>query len=542
MDVSDHNNNGQPQSAEPSPAPKRRRTSGAPSSRGVANLTPEQLARKRANDREAQRAIRERTKNEIETLKNRIKELESQQHIHELHNALRQKDLVQAENEDIRRRLATVLSIIQPILGNHGLNELAAAAERSPMQLPGARTPQPVPISDQRAFHTSIPAVATSAPPAQGPSSSPSSQTSNSRNWPFPGAPPTSNVRGWNQQQPPFEQPRSNIHPDLEFAQGSDERLGVGFLVQNRPQLGLGIDKQDLSSGWDFNPQDRAIEVCTFFPRTLHATCPLDNVLIDFLRDSNSQVAQGMPLKTVAGPPYPNFTALMYPERAIQSHPLSRVFIDILGTFPGLTGLPEKVALFYIMFLYMRWHIDSNEENYERLPDWMTPRLSQTFVPHSMWQDYVPWPRLRDRLISLQSGQHINFDNFFIPFTTSLSLNWPYDPLDVLIPAPSGGGVNSSSAAGGPSINTTASGIPVDPATEASPLSSRPEAAATESGELKTAAEETSGNGGDNASHQEYMLNPAFEAHLRNLENWTLDPSFESTFPELAGYVKIKGD
>lgn len=259
------------------------------------------------------------------------------------------------------------------------------------MQLPGARTPQPVPISDQRAFHTSIPAVATSAPPAQGPSSSPSSQTSNSRNWPFPGAPPTSNVRGWNQQQPPFEQPRSNIHPDLEFAQGSDERLGVGFLVQNRPQLGLGVDKQDLSSGWDFNPQDRAIEVCTFFPRTLHATCPLDNVLIDFLRDSNSQVAQGMPLKTVAGPPYPNFTALMYPERAIQSHPLSRVFIDILGTFPGLTGLPEKVALFYIMFLYMRWHIDSNEENYERLPDWMTPRLSQTFVPHSMWQDYVPW-------------------------------------------------------------------------------------------------------------------------------------------------------
>ena len=32
------------------------------SSRGVANLTPEQLAKKRANDREAQRAIRERTK------------------------------------------------------------------------------------------------------------------------------------------------------------------------------------------------------------------------------------------------------------------------------------------------------------------------------------------------------------------------------------------------------------------------------------------------------------------------------------------------
>ncbi|KAK8163777.1 hypothetical protein IWX90DRAFT_239204 [Phyllosticta citrichinensis] len=546
MDVSDHSNNGQPQTAEPSPAPKRRRTSGAPSSRGVANLTPEQLARKRANDREAQRAIRERTKNEIENLKNRIKELESQQHINDLHNALRQKDLIQSENEDIRRRLATVMSIIQPILGNHGLNELAAAAERSPMQLPGTRTPQPIPIPDQRAFHPSVPTVPGPGPSTQGPSSSPSSQTSNGRNWPFPGAPRTSNVRAWTQQQPPYEQPRSNIHPDLEFAQSSDERLGVGFLVESRPKLSLGVQKENLSSGWDFNPEDRALEVCTFFPRTLHATCPLDNVLIDFLRDGNNQVAQGLPLKSVAGPPYPNFTALIHPERTAQSHPLSRVFTDILGTFPDLAGLPEKVAVLYIMFLYMRWHIESTEENYERLPDWLTPRPSQIFVPHPMWQDYVPWPRLRDRLISLQSNPHINpaLDNFFIPYTASLSLNWPYDPRDVLIPAPSGSGSNGNSAAG-LSVNTTASGIPVDPATEASPQpSSRPDAVSADGG-LKGAAEQQPGGDGapeGAASHQEYVLNPAFEAHLRNLENWTLTPAFESAFPSLAGYVKIKAD
>jgi hypothetical protein len=44
----------------------------------VSTLTPAQLARKRANDREAQRAIRARTKEHIENLEREIDELRSQ--------------------------------------------------------------------------------------------------------------------------------------------------------------------------------------------------------------------------------------------------------------------------------------------------------------------------------------------------------------------------------------------------------------------------------------------------------------------------------
>ena len=99
---------------------KRRRTTGSTTSRGVANLTPDQLAKKRANDREAQRAIRERTKNQIENLERRIRELTSQQPYQELQHVLRQKELVEAENADIKKRLASVLSLIEPILGQHG--------------------------------------------------------------------------------------------------------------------------------------------------------------------------------------------------------------------------------------------------------------------------------------------------------------------------------------------------------------------------------------------------------------------------------------
>jgi sirohydrochlorin ferrochelatase len=86
------------------------------SSRGVANLTPEQLERKRANDREAQRAIRERTKQQIERLNERIKDLESSQPYRDLQAVIAQKDAVQQENDDIKRQLASFMATFQRYL------------------------------------------------------------------------------------------------------------------------------------------------------------------------------------------------------------------------------------------------------------------------------------------------------------------------------------------------------------------------------------------------------------------------------------------
>ncbi len=87
----------------------------------MANLTPEQLAKKRANDREAQRAIRERTKGQMEHLEKRIKELTDQKPYQELQDVIRLKELVEAQNEDIKRRLMDVMSILQPLCALHEL-------------------------------------------------------------------------------------------------------------------------------------------------------------------------------------------------------------------------------------------------------------------------------------------------------------------------------------------------------------------------------------------------------------------------------------
>lgn len=69
-------------------------------------------------DREAQRAIRERTKLQIEDLEKKIRELTSQQPYRELQAGLRAKEAVEAENADIKRRLASIVSMIQPLLAS----------------------------------------------------------------------------------------------------------------------------------------------------------------------------------------------------------------------------------------------------------------------------------------------------------------------------------------------------------------------------------------------------------------------------------------
>ena len=78
----------------------------------MANLTPDQLAKKRANDREAQRAIRERTKGTIDSLTSRIKELESQQPFLDLKKVVEERDRALAECEELKRKLATVASVV----------------------------------------------------------------------------------------------------------------------------------------------------------------------------------------------------------------------------------------------------------------------------------------------------------------------------------------------------------------------------------------------------------------------------------------------
>ena len=382
------------------PASKKRRTAAA--SRGVANLTPEQLARKRANDREAQRAIRERTKTQIDRLHARIRELESQQPYHDLQLVLRDKEAVQAENADIRKRLESVMALLQPILrAPAGLNELAAAAEeRLPPPLPRRDTepapsaihphPHPHP-NNNNSNHAPHLQVTLHDLAAHTPSDTHSPAAADApRQWLYP----ADGHAHAHAHQPNHLRRYPPDHP-MPF----DERLGVDFLLENNTQ------RRPVDPDLPPPHQGQPSNVCSTglgqyapnlvphltLPRNIPGTCPLDVILLDFLQDRQARAAEGVPIKSLVGPSYPNFTSLVYPDRSVESHPLSKLFTDILRTFPDICGVPEQVAIVFIMFLVMRWQIEPTPENYDRLPHWVTPRASQLFTAHPCWFDHLPW-------------------------------------------------------------------------------------------------------------------------------------------------------
>lgn len=206
-------------------------------------------------------------------------------------------------------------------------------------------------------------------------------------------------------------------------------------------------------------------------------TCPLDSLLLDFLSERRQRAADGLPMHEVVGPRYPSVSSLLNPANSVYSHPLSKVFTDILATFPDISALPERVAVLYVMFLVMRWQIAPTGENYARLPPWMRPSPAQLLSPHPAWVDHLPFPAMRDALVRLYNPEEYLFDNFFIPFTTTLRLSWPYEETDTLLVVP-------------------------------------PDAAA--------------------ADDDEVVINPVFERHLRNLDNWRLGDRFVRAFPALA--------
>jgi hypothetical protein len=211
--------------------------------------------------------------------------------------------------------------------------------------------------------------------------------------------------------------------------------------------------------------------------RNIPPTCPLDGILLDFVQSRQREAAEGVSRRELVGPAYPSVSSLLNPEKGGNSHPLSQVIIDILSNFPHISALPEKVAVLYVMFLVLRWQIYPTQENYERMPEWMTPRPSQLFTPHPAWIEFLPWPKMRDKLVS--NYQDYAFENWFIPYTSTLSVNWPYEPTDCLL---------------------------------------------------------------STSESEELTINPVFERHVMRLENWSLGPAFAKAHPAMANTARIKSD
>ncbi|MCJ1374468.1 hypothetical protein MMC20_005700 [Loxospora ochrophaea] len=497
-----------PAGAEPSvhaqtstSASKKRRAS-ATGSRGVANLTPEALAKKRANDREAQRAIRERTKNQIEGLERRIHDLTSQQPYQELQHVVRQKEAVEAENDDIKRRLASVMGLIQPLVADRALDELGAPAFHDPsVAYSSASSRRGTPSQSARAVPSSaLPYPEPSVP--SGSSTSSALMSSPHHLWQALGTLPLISVS----RQPNVASSESiPDHPsNAPYARGrsiSQEKIGFGHLLDRNPESVERVQQERPRAESSHLPADSHITLAASHAhgsvqagkrpegaeepleahlvqvRNLAPTSHFDSLLSNFLTDCKQRESEGVSSHDLVGPSYPDFAFILRRSANSQPHPLSKLLADLISNSFDSFDLAERVAVIYVMFLLLRWQISPTLEHYNSLPDWLTPRPSQLFTPHLAWVDHVPWPRMRDRFVS--TYRQCTAGAFWTPFAATLSLHWPSEAPDSLL-------------------------------------------FKSEIGELQ--------------------IKPEFDAHLRDLSNWTLGPAFESSLPMMAGIAKVRSD
>nr|POE47196.1 hypothetical protein CFP56_00528 [Quercus suber] len=416
---------------------RKRKATSIPGSRGVANLTPDQLAKKRANDREAQRAIRERTRSTIEGLERRIKELESQQAFQDLQRVVAERDQALAECDALKRRLVAVAGIVgnssPQAHGNDSLNgestcerltplalltseritELAAlTAQQSPLPPLPQMIPQQIshgpPYEAQQYLHPDLRSphsMGHGSPIVQTPPTNSTYHTGDHRKWTASlGSHPSSPQYIAQIGSLTYDTHRS--HDPTMIHQNSGDRLDLNYVLDSgqhskpaplplatsnhspagslhRSQASPAASRGSESINWATTPVNCA------------ATCPLDSLLGDFIEARRKQLRSGIPKHEVMGPPEPFWAAFASNQTITEQiqgrHPVSALLIDILSKFPDICRLPEKAAVLYVMFAVLRWQSCPCQECYEMVPEFITPTPLQIEHAHALWFDHLPW-------------------------------------------------------------------------------------------------------------------------------------------------------
>jgi hypothetical protein len=464
------------------------------------------------------------------------------------------------------------------------LTDLASAAlERNVLPFPNVQSipttsflPPPRAIASPAASVMSP--VGQSSHPAFGPPPIPSPNHARSWDAHSPG------TAGYNESAS-SSRPHSAVHEYHGFSRHTDLNPNLGYFLDSNNRFLQA--PMVVSRDWTQSSQTerRASQLSPVTPSTppvppiykilprAYAGCALDNLMLDFLRDSQRRLSRSVDISSVAeelGPQEPNYNVLMDPDTRFKPHQLSRLFTDIVRTFPDIQLIPEQVAVVYIMFIFMRWQLHPTKENYDRLPDWIRPVHVQILQPHPHWIDYIPWPKIR----TLAAQDPVDINIFFVPYTTTLSLNWPYPPESVFMSRSSLAGNLSTSTHPSPddgnamlSPHGTASNPNMSPGVNVqTPRPMGPTEAESGAHAYHTPQSQAAHQGGyrgHDRSHSQHshsrhssigasssghkldleeplVINPVFKEHLLNLDNWSLGEAFAREFPQWRGTFRLQ--
>ncbi|KAF5541173.1 hypothetical protein FPHYL_11897 [Fusarium phyllophilum] len=97
--------------------------------------------------------------------------------------------------------------------------------------------------------------------------------------------------------------------------------------------------------------------VYTILPSHGPSTCPLDLILLVFLKSRKEMISNDMDPESVTGPRKPSTRVMVNIEQVDTVHPLSGIMSRVLSTFPSV-ALAEKLGFFYLMCHTMKVRVD----------------------------------------------------------------------------------------------------------------------------------------------------------------------------------------
>ncbi|KAI1423683.1 hypothetical protein F5Y12DRAFT_716076 [Xylaria sp. FL1777] len=419
--------------------------------RSVSTLTPSQLARKRANDREAQRAIRARTKEHIENLEREIDELRSQ---HSRDQTV--QDLLGRNRalEDEVRRLRESLGI-RTAGHNVPYPNSYNSSSSQPSSSYGHSTPEYPVVSDLPPY-SNVPDT-TSIWPASVPCSLPSTVSSPASPVPdeygstyFP--PNTSAVMLERSSMPPaIHSPAASIitNGDVGFDDVKSVNSRVWMPSSNRHRSNLpnlpsgamervpGVLLGVPGNGVAQRPGPLYWEIPVL---TLDACCQEDALICGYVADCRRLTDHAGELShrdILLGPRPPNVRPLLHAHGhllgslglqgpQVQTTP-DYPLVGIVTTIFDLNNLElplERVGCFLLFKALIAWLVQPTRDTYIGLRQIFPPQTKQQQIPHPQWMDFVLWPYLRSAIIERQSIYNtLEFRHIY--FTNLRVKSWP---------------------------------------------------------------------------------------------------------------------
>lgn len=428
--------------------------------RSVSTLNAAQLERKRANDREAQRAIRQRTKDHIERLERRIQELSGEdESTLESHPAFQEARKRNAELEAELRRLQATL---------YGSEERASSPDASYSDA-GYGTP----VRDSTSYGnpwasqtvsqpgyapTSVPVAGPAPPPTPAWAPQVTSYTSSGTSSPYQAVPHVlpsqrgslsgsqygSESGGGTPDPLQSYNTSAAAQPEQQHSYSSGRADYVWTAPDNPPpapmtqgQMGVLPNPvlQNLSAPYASGSSLNVWELQVRFSLPSSPSSASEHLVPGMIQHLKGLRAKGVTGEALVGPLEPNLGLVVQQGYSNAVHALTHTISEMVIGIP-FRGFVEKIGILVLVYPVFQWLIANTYETYARLPSHYTPLPCQLQILHPIWTSMIPWPKLREKVIT---NQEIYATTEFEQLHgASLILNWPFQAQNAIEAAEGG--------------------------------------------------------------------------------------------------------